>query len=200
MNSTEPLRPAFRFRQRFIVLLVILCLPLCCAIGIAGYFRLSSETRALRKTVMGSVPGQWDKRFAVHVGSLTMGLVRAGSRFVNLPPEPRAALDALHGAEVGVYRLHQNPVSVGPATIFVAADKAMKARGWERIVGVVQADQLVAVYIPLKGISPGRMACCVVVLHERDLVVASAHGDLGPLLQIAEKRGFTTASASLGPG
>jgi hypothetical protein len=197
MNSIEPLKPAFRFRRRYLALLVILCVPLFCAIGVAGYFRLSSETKALRKTVMSSVPGQWDKRFAVHVGGFTMGLVRFGSRFANLPPEPRAALEALHGAEVGIYRLHENPVSIAPTAIFMAADKAMKARGWERIVGVAQADQLVAVYIPLKGISPGRMACCVVVLHERDLVVASAHGNLGPLLQITEKKGFTSLSASL---
>ena len=44
---------------------------------------------ALRSSVIESVPGQWDKRFAVHVGGLTLGLVRFGSLFFNLPPEPK---------------------------------------------------------------------------------------------------------------
>jgi hypothetical protein len=72
-----------------VVLALVLCLPLLCAVGIAGYFRLSSATEALRSSVIESVPGQWDKRFAVHVGGLTLGLVRFGSLFFNLPPEPK---------------------------------------------------------------------------------------------------------------
>ena len=78
---------------------LVLCLPLLCAIGIAGYFRLSSATQALRSSVLDSVPGKWDKRLAVHVGGLTLSLVRLGLRLFNLPPEPKAALAALRGAE-----------------------------------------------------------------------------------------------------
>ena len=188
MNATEPLSPAFRFRKWHAVVLAMLCLPLFCAIGVAGYFRLSSETTALRKSLMSSATGGWDKKFAVHVGSLTLGLVRAGSRLVKLPPEPRAALEALHGAEVGVYRLQPEALPVDHLRSLLAADGAMKARGWERIVGVAREQQLVAVYIPKKGLSPEKMACCLVVLQERELVVASARGNVRPLLEIAAKR------------
>ena len=53
----------FRVRTGYVVLALVLCLPLLCAIGIAGCFRLSSATEALQSSVIESVPGQWDKRF-----------------------------------------------------------------------------------------------------------------------------------------
>ena len=118
-----------------------------------------------------------------------MGLVRAGSHLVKLPAEPRAALDALHAAEVGIYRLKEEPVSVEYSAIFPAADRAMKARGWERMVAVVQRDEFVVVYLPRKGVSLENMACCVMVLQGRDLVVASVRGNPQPLLELAAKEG-----------
>jgi len=189
MNSIEPSKPPpERFRKRYVVAPAFVFLLCCCAWGAAGYFRLGSETSALRASLMGSVGGRWNKKIAIHAGGLTMGLVRAGSRLFHLPPEPRAAIEALHGAEVGVYKLQQAPLSVDHAAILSAADKAMARRGWDRMVGVAKENELVAVYVPRKGISPGRMRACVMVLHDRDLVVVSARGNLKPLLEIANKR------------
>lgn len=177
-----------RLRAGHVILCLALCLPLICAVGVAGYFRLSYPTRALRTSLMESVPGQWDKRFAVHVGSLTLGLVRFGSQFFTLPPEPKAALGALHGAEVGVYRLEGPPATLDYPAMFVAADKAMERCGWERIVGVAKGTQFVAVYMPRNVRTLKRMGCSVVVLNERDLVVAGAHGNFEPLLDLAQRK------------
>jgi hypothetical protein len=181
-------RPKFRVRAGYVVLALVLCLPLLCAVGIAGYFRLSSATEALRNSVIESVPGQWDKRFAVHVGGLTLGLVRFGSLFFNLPPEPKAALETLHGAEVGIYKLQDAPSALDYSAMFTAADKCMRRRGWERVVGVAQGRQFVAVYMPRNLRTAKRMECCVAVLNEQDLVVASARGNLEPLLALATQR------------
>ena len=137
---------------------------------------------------MESVGGQWDRKFAVHVGSLTMGVVRLGSHCIHLPPEPRAALDTLHGAEVCVYHLREEPQSVDAAAIFSSADRAMKALGWDRVVGVTRERELVAVYLPHKTIRPAKMSCCVMVFHDRELVIVSAQGNLEPLFEIARKR------------
>ena len=183
-----PRRLRLRLRTGYFVLALVLCLPLLCAIGIVGYFRLSSPTQALRSSVMESVPGQWNKRFAVHVGGITTGLVRFGSDFFKLPPEPKAALAAIRGAEVGVYRLRNAPSVLDYSAMFAAADKSMKLRGWERIVGVAQGGQFVAVYMPRDLRTLKRMACCVVVLNDQDLVVASASGNLEPLLELATQR------------
>jgi len=158
-----------------------------CALGVVGLFHLSSEATALRETMMNAVPGQWDKKIALRVGVITTALVRGGSRFFHLPPEPRAALDALHGAEVGIYNLREEPGYVERGAILTHADKAMAERGWDRVVGVVEEHELVAVYMPHKGISPRRMKCCVAVFSGKDLVLVSARGNLEPLLAIAEK-------------
>jgi len=181
-------RRRFRVRTGYVVLALVLCLPLLCAISVAGYFRLSSATQALRSGVIESMPGKWDKRFAVHVGGLTLSLVRFGSRWFNLPPEPKAALAALHGAEVGVYRLQDAPAALDYSAMFTAADKSMRRRGWERIVGVARGRQFVAVYMPRDLRTVKRVRCCVAVLNEQDLVVASASGNVEPLLELATQR------------
>jgi hypothetical protein len=192
-RQTVPVMPAsprgrFRVRAGYAVLIMFLCVPTLCAVGIAGYFRLSSATKALGNSVMESVPGQWDKRFAVHLGSITMGLVRYGAGFFKLPPEPKAALEAVHGAEVGIYKLQGERSALDYSVIFTAADKSMRRRGWERIVGVAQGQQFVAVYLPRDFHTFNRAGCCVVVLNEQDLVVASARGNLAPLLELATQR------------
>jgi hypothetical protein len=133
---------------------------------------------------MESVPGQWHRRFVLNVGGPTFGLARFGSSFFHLPPEPKAALRALHGGEVGVYRLEESMSLPDYAAILKTADKSMRRRGWERIVGVSQGGQFVAVYAPgnlrLKDVS-----CCVAVLNDRNLIVVSARGNITPLLELA---------------
>jgi len=159
-----------------------------CAISIVGYFRLSAAARTLRSSVTESVPGRWDKQFEVHVGGLTLKLVRSASRCFKLPPEAKAALAALRGAEVGIYRLPAAPAALDYSTMFAAADESMKRRGWERIVGVGRNRQVVLVYLPSELRAAKRIACCVAVLNEQDLVVASARGNLEPLLEVAARR------------
>ena len=53
---------------------------------------------------------------------------------------------------------------------------------------VAEGRELVAVYIPRKGVVAAKIACCLMVLHDRELVVASTRGNAEPLLEIARKR------------
>jgi hypothetical protein len=181
--ATSPIRLS-RLHPICFVLLLVLLLPGLCALGVASYFHLSSPSQSLRSAIMESVPGQWHRRFALHVGGLTFGLARFGSSFFHLPPEPKAALQALRAGEVGVYRLEE-PMSLPDyGAILKTADKSMRHRGWERIVGIAQGSQFVAVYAPgnlrLKDVS-----CCVAVLNDQNLIVVSARGNITPLLELA---------------
>jgi len=180
-------RNQFRFRKRYLAL-GLLCVPVFCALGLIQYFRIGSDANALRQSFMGTGSGQWDKKIAVHVGFFTMGAVRLISQFVPLPDEARAGINAVRGAEAGVYHLQKNDTAFDRATILANADRTMSRRGWQRIVGVASGDGLVAIYIPRKGASTWRMSCCVAVLNDNDLVVASASGNLEPLLQVVEKQ------------
>jgi len=171
----------------FVVISAVLVIFVTAVVGITGFFRLSSPAAALRASVMSAIPGPWDKTIALRVGWFTTGLVRTGARLFEMPPEPRAALDALHGAEVGVYKLQHDPAPADFKTLFATADRAMKRRGWDRIVGVAEEREFVAVYFPHGKVSPRGVKCCVVFFEGRDLVIASASGNLEPLLKIAEK-------------
>jgi hypothetical protein len=72
------------------------------------------------------------------------------------------------------------------ALILSGPDKSLGRRCWERIVGVAQGNQFVVVYAPehvrLKDIS-----CCVAVLDDGNLAIASARANISPLLDLARR-------------
>jgi len=68
--------------------------------------------------------------------------------------------------------------------MLAAADSAMTARGWERLVGIIDGRNLVTVYFPQK-ISVHRLKCCVMVFDGKELVLVSAQGNPEPLLEYA---------------
>ena len=185
MNSIKQVKTAATGRKGYLIILTLLATGALCVFGITGYFRPSSDTAALQRSIIKSAGGQWDKKIAVRVGWCTMAFVRNGLRFIPLDPEPRAAIEALRGVEVGVYNQAPGARCIDPGAMFSVTDKAMSRSGWTRAVGVANENEFVAVYLPSKGISPGNMKCRVIVLHGETLVVVSARGNLKPLIQIA---------------
>jgi len=190
---SAPQRPAFPASERQLSLgwivasAFLLTLMLGCY-SVVSFFQLGSETAALRNSCFRATGGEWHKRIALNAGWLSTGLARVLAGIVNLPPEARTALAAVHGAEVGVYRQQgAHPASCWP-TLLDSADRAMGPRGWERVVGVVNEHELVVVYMPCKRLSPERVGCCVMVAQGEDLVVVGARGNLKPLLSLARDR------------
>lgn len=183
-RSHEP--PIFAFRIRDIVLSSIMIGFALVVVGIVSVFRLSPEAAILRESALAQANGPSSKKIALHVGMLTTGLVRVGSHFFRVPAEPQAALDAIRGAEVGIYKL-QGDAGVDHGAILARADKGMSARRWDRVVGVSREDELVAVYVPRRDLSTARAKCCVLVLKGRDLVVAGASGNLNSLVKIVDQ-------------
>lgn len=155
------------------------------AVGITGYFHLGRDAQSLRDSVMNSTPRNWEKTIELNVGWLTCGLARTVISCFELAPEARTALQAVRGAEVGVYHLPRRERLANGSAILAAADDMMTARGWDRLVGVIKEGQLVAVYVPKKVRSANAVKLCLVTLKDRDLVVASAQGNLEPLLELA---------------
>ena len=205
--NTEPKRTRAGIHAGYIIVATLLLLFALCVIGVIGFFRLGSESTALRESLMGSTEGQWKKTVAVHLGWFTTSLVRAGSRLVKLDPEPRAALEAVRAVEVGVYRLRDASEREDHGAILAKADKAMARRGWLRVVGVSHDRNLVAIYMPRKGGSLRNLKCSLMVFNGRELVVASARGNLEPLWALAEKhlepklkRHLLVTCAAVGPG
>jgi hypothetical protein len=187
MNVNSAISQPARIRPWHVVGLLLLCLPLLGAVAVTGYLRLGAQTRSLRGALMNATGGEWNKRFALHVGWGTLTLVRCGSRFFHLPPEPRAALETLRGAEVGIYESRDDRL-LWKGNVFEVVDKAMAHQGMLRVVGVQHDGDLVAVYMPRGRITVRNLSCAVMVLHDRQLIVASGSGDPTPLLELAMSR------------
>ncbi|PYK63844.1 MAG: hypothetical protein DME21_01620 [Verrucomicrobia bacterium] len=143
---------------------------------------------ALRDSVMKSAAAQWDEKIEIGVGPITLYLARAGLAFVDLDPEARTALHAVRGAEVGVYKLREGHEQLKRAVILSAADKAMATRGWDRLVGVMNQGEFVAIYVRHDARSTRNVRVCLLTLSRGEMVVASARSNLEPLMEIAFKR------------
>ncbi len=155
------------------------------AAGVASCFRLGSDARTLRNELIKSSGVEWRQQIALNAGRLTLGAVRAGPSCARLDPGARAALQSIRTAGVGVYQLPSGMPPPDRAAMLAAADSAMTARGWERVVGVMDGQDLVTVYLPEKNVSVHRLKCCVMVFDGEEMVLVSAQGNLEPLLKYA---------------
>ncbi len=155
------------------------------SLGLSGCFKVSSDIGALRDSVVKSAGVEWDEQIEIGVGAITLNLARAGLALVDLDPEAKAALHAVRSADVGVYKRRHGREQLKRTAILAAADKAMTARGWDRLVGVMNQSELVAVYAPSSARSARNLKVCLMTVNENEFVVAAARSDLEPLMEIA---------------
>jgi hypothetical protein len=167
---------------------LIVCAVGLGTIGLTGCFKVSNDVGALRDSVMSAASAEREERIEIGIGPLTLNLARAGLSFVDLEPEARTALHAFRSAEVGVYKLRNKGQPLDQAAMLSAADKTMAGRGWDRVVGVMNRHELVAVYVPVKIHSTRNMKVCLLTVTGRELIVASARSNLEPLMELAWDR------------
>ena len=201
MNPTSP-PPATRRSARRLWLWGLLATPLLLLLlvgaGVASFFYLGSDARALRNGLMKSSGVEWRQRIALNAGLLTLDAVRAGLSCARLDPGARAAVQSVRSAEVGVYQLASGTPSPDRVAMLAAADSAMTIRGWERVVSVMDGRNLVAVYLSEKNISVNRLKCCVLVFDGKEMVLVSIQGNPEPLLKYAfDQAGLDAQARSL---
>jgi len=139
----------------------------------------------LRNELIKSSGVEWRQQIALNAGHFTLGAARVGLSCARLDPGARAALQSVRTAGVGIFRLPSGTPPPPGAAMLAVADSAMTARGWERVVGVMDGKDLVAVYLPGKNISVHRLKCCVMVFDGKEMVLVSAQGNPEPLLNYA---------------
>ncbi len=187
MNPTpeSPLvRPLTR-RPWFWVGLALLLFP-CVALGVialgaASYLHLSSDTRALRNGLMKASGVEWRQNIGLNLGSMTLSVVRVGLAFAPLDAQARAAMQTLRDVEVGIYEPTPGTKPPDCAALLAVADTWLNARGWERVVGVLDGEELVSVYVPSGAIAARQVKCCVLVFDGKQMVLVSARADVEPL-------------------
>jgi hypothetical protein len=193
MNPPTPRPRASRWQRFWIAVLVVFVLgPVLLAgaitLSVLNALYVGSDTAALREAVAPGLAGGWHKEAEVHVGWFPLALARTAICFAPVEPEVRLAFRALRNAEVSVHARHADGPSGDRGAMLSTADRVMAARGWERLVGVIEHRDLVLVYVPKDLSSAHDIEACVLVLEPRHLVVASGRADLGPLLEFARRR------------
>jgi len=163
----------------------LILLPLMGVLAVTSYIRLGADASALKNSAIAIAPAK--ARVVVNVGWLTTGVVRLVAGFFPLPPEAHMALRSVRAAEVGVYHLDCPLRALDRSQMLARTESAMRKRGWERIVGVSQDKDLVAVFLP-KKISSTRVKCCVLVINDEDLVVVAARGNVDEVLRFASEK------------
>ncbi|MHB1309693.1 MAG: hypothetical protein ACYC23_21690 [Limisphaerales bacterium] len=153
------------------------------ALGTTGCLKVSSTAATLRDTVADAAALEYDQRIEIRVGLITTSLARLAVNVVDVDPDARLALRALRGAEVGVYRIRGQAGE--RSSVLDRVDEAMTHKGWQRIVGVMNPNELVAVFVPENVRTARNVEVCVLVLNEREMVVVGARGDLEPLMEMA---------------
>jgi hypothetical protein len=185
-------KPRLKLRWIWIALPLSMLLTLgLIVVGLIGFVRLGPDGRCLRDSLLLSAAAQTiqcQKKIELSAGGLTFDLLRAGLSFAPLPADARTAVQALRGAELGVYHIPGGMGCLDRAALLTAADQAMARRGWERMVGVAKEQELVAVYVPTTQSASGLMHACVAVFSRTELIVVSARTDLEPLMELALTR------------
>jgi len=163
-----------------------LVLLLACVGGL-GLFTACSRTAtdfsAVQASLVESSGCDWARQIRIGVPSFLFTVARAGLGFVDMDPEARAAIQTMRGLRLAIYeRAAGTP---DRAQMLQAADRAMSSRGWDRVVGVLDGRQLVAVFAPTGMKAGGNLELCVIVFDGDQLVFVSGRADPEPLVQVA---------------
>lgn len=180
-------QPLSRRRRRWLALLLVFVGGLATvAFGAARVFSNGRDARVLTTTVMEAAGGDWQPNIQIRVGPVLFTLARLVTLVVpDVPPEARTALQAIRSAEVSIHHLAGGDRRPNRADLLVRADASLSARGWERVVGVVDGAQLVAVYTPAAASSARNLRLCVLVLESDELITVNVRGDVEQIAGLA---------------
>lgn len=189
--------PKRRFRWRWLFLGVFAAFALL-VLALVLSFLPAGEARAIRSAVASASDHKFDQKISFGVGWPVLGLGRLIAGFTDLNEDARAAFRAVRRADVSIQELQEPIRREDRQAMLAAADRAMERRGWDRIVGVIEEDEVVGIYVPQGDVSGNDLKIAVFVLDGREMVVVSARCDLEPLLEIIERHGGLEEHGLLG--
>jgi len=186
---TPPSVPPRRRIGRWIALgLVILLTPMVVlGVGVISMLSLDRDAAILRREVMAASDAKWHTKVQMSIGSVTLGAVRTGMRFIKHEniEDARLAMAAVRRASVGVYECTSGGDDLSLPQLFARTDQVMRQRGWTRLVGVGEGDETVLVYTSDDIGSGSQIELCVAVVNDREMVVASTKVDAERLAELA---------------
>ena len=201
-SSSGDLNQSAPKRRRVWPWILVCCIAPCLILGAVAYsfLVLDRDVALLRKQVMAATHADWKTKVQMSVGQLTLCLVRTGLSFVDNKEmaDAKLALRAVRCISVGVYeRQMKSAGSWAKHQLLVDTDKAMRRRGWSRLVGVVDKNDTVLIYGPANYAEDEAIDICLSVVNDRELVVVSATLSPAGLAELVEKHLGDDLSRSL---
>jgi hypothetical protein len=168
---------------------VLMLVPLTLAVMVWSALHTGRDATALRLAAARASDVRWERTVEFSAGSWLFSLARFGLSFAPIDPDARLALRSVERAEVAVFEPKSGASTpLNRAAILTEADAVMTRRGWDRLVGVVDSEQTVAVYVPTRSGRDQQLDACILVVNPDNLVVVSARTDLDPLLELIGRR------------
>lgn len=183
MNAIHPSIPRSAPRAGRNSLQALLAALLC--LVLTGCLGVDRQSEALRDQLLEAAGCEPDQQFELGLGFLPLALARAGLSFVEMETDARAAMSSVREVEVGVYKLRPGKSPMNRAALLAAADQVMERQNWYRLAGVLDHNEMVAVYTPNSTHFKKKLKIRVVVVNPREMVLVSAAGNPEPLLEIA---------------
>ena len=191
-----------RPRRRWWPWVLGICLTPFVLLGVIALsvLTLDRDAAVLRQHIMAGNKADWQTKIQLSVGRFSLGLVRTGLTFVHRKEvvEAQMALRAVKAASVGVYERKPLSMEAGATDQFIlSTDRAMVSRGWNRLVGVVDKEDRVLVYVPSHYDADGPIDICLAVINRKEMVVVSATVDPTGLAELVEKHAGEDLKRSL---
>lgn len=144
------------------------------AAGVWSVITPIRELTIIRDELVTDASGPWKTRVQVDLGPATLTVARTAMAFVrNKDIEiPRNVLAAVKRASVGVYFRDTDNAVQDPAALVESAETALLARGWERMVKVLDGDQAVLIFNANDMRRAGEF--CVAVMQDEECVLVYA--------------------------
>jgi len=156
-------------------------------VGAISMLTLDRDAALLRREVMAATEAKWHTKVQLDLGWVTLGAVRTGLRFIHHEhiAEARMALQAVRRASVGVYERDSQGKDVSREVLLAHTDQTMGKRGWTRLVGVINKDESVLIYVSGERDSDSRLDLCLAIVNGKELVVVSTNVDADALVELA---------------
>lgn len=166
----------------FLSLAVVIAYGLSCLLP-------TQSTRELSHIAIHGSGGNWTWRGSARIDVVPLIAARFFCGFIKrIPPEARLALQAARFGEATVYERSGGGSTQDYRRLLADADGAMTHNGYERVVGVLEGPDLVAVYLPIGLQSQCRAQATVLVVSDTQLVVVSATANLEPLFGLVRAK------------
>ena len=138
---------------------------------------------------MAATDANWNTKAQVSVGRLTLATIGQGLRFFPHKDiaDARLALRAVKHASIGVYERTSRESHWSCEKLFKKTDHAMHNLGWTRLVGVVDKQEMVLVYVQDDLDEDEPIDICVAVVSGKEMVVASTTIDAEALGELVAK-------------